>query len=135
MIWIDAEQYCITIPRGDTGLFTVNIFDSYVDEDTDMAVFAVWRKNQIDESPLIQKVLPIIDGAVVILLTEEDTKHIRGNDYNWDVLLYKNTKPLEESELLDGPITHTFSERHSLLSDSNKGLPTFRILEVNDNSL
>ena len=42
MIWIDPEQYCIIIPRGDTGLFTVNIFDSYVNEETDMAVFAVW---------------------------------------------------------------------------------------------
>ena len=131
MIWIDPEQYCIIIPKGDTGLFTVNIFDSYVNEETDMAVFAVWRKNQINEQPLIKKVLPIIDGAVVILITEDDTKDIRGGDYNWDVMLFKNIKGSGELEE-DESISNVFSERHSLLSDSHTGLPTFRILEVND---
>ena len=95
MICIDPEQYCIIFPKGDTGLFTVNIFDSYVNEETDMAVFAVWRKNQINEQPLIKKVLPIIDGAVVILITEDDTKDIRGGDYNWDVMLFKRMNPYQ----------------------------------------
>lgn len=131
MIWIDPEQYCITIPKGDTGLFTVNIFDSYVNEETDMAVFAVWRKNQINEQPLLKKVLPIIDGAIVILIKEDDTKDIRGGDYNWDVMLFKNIKGSGELEE-DESISNVFSERHSLLSDSHRGLPTFRILEVND---
>ena len=126
MIWIDPEQYCIIIPKRDTGLFTVNIFDSYVNEETDMAVFAVWRKNQINEQPLIKKVLPIIDGAVVILITEDDTKDIRGGDYNWDVMLFKNIKGSGEIEE-DESISNVFSERHSLLSDSHRGLPTFRI--------
>lgn len=130
MIWIDPEQYCITIPKCDTGLFTVNIFDSYVDEETDMAVFAIWRKNQINEQPLVKKVLPIIDDAVVILIKEDDTKDIRGGDYNWDVILFKNAKLLGEKETEEA-IVDVFSERHSLLSDSNRGLPTFRILEVN----
>lgn len=93
-----AEVACnntITITRGDSAVFTLDIFDllkeKYIPEEGDTIRFAV-KKNYTDPEPLIVKDIPI--SSMELILMPEDTKNldsgpVRGR-YKYDIELQRN---------------------------------------------
>lgn len=93
-----AEVACnntITITKGDSAIFTLDIFDrqkqTYTPVEGDTIRFAV-KKNYTDAEPLIVKDIPI--ATMELILMPEDTKNlesgpVRGR-YKYDIELHRD---------------------------------------------
>ena len=72
----------IEVTRGDTLSFRVNITGRELPEGT-IGLFTIKQRPK-DEVVVVEKRIPIVDGAISIILTSEDTD-ITAKTYYWDL--------------------------------------------------
>jgi len=84
-----VEGTTIRMTRGDTATLTIH-FDGDIPEDGTLCVMSV-KTNVFASTPLIEKSLPVEDGAVTFDLLAEDTIPLAVGEYKWDIRLFYET--------------------------------------------
>lgn len=76
----------ITITRGDSVRFEIALKNRDIKDGT-MAVFTVKDTPWEPCSPVIEKILDVMDGRVSVVLEPEDTEGLHPGHYVWDLRL------------------------------------------------
>lgn len=81
----------IYIPKGEPGSFDIQ-YTSEPPADGTRILFSV-KKDEDDETALIEKVMEAADGKITVELTSEDTDLEPGN-YKWDLVEENGYRPI-----------------------------------------
>ena len=85
------HKHEIHIPRGEPGSFDIQ-YTSEPPADGTRILFSV-KKDEDDETALIEKVMEAADGKITVELTSEDTDLEPGN-YKWDLVEENGYRPI-----------------------------------------
>lgn len=109
----------ITLPKGDTMLFNVDIQGGEFPAGT-VAVFGV--KNA--KRTVLSKVFTIVDNRVVVRLTNADTRNLPTGRYNWDIRIVTDPEYDEEGNV------RAEDDSDDVISIFSGSMPLFEIVEV-----
>lgn len=87
----------LTLPKGDTGSFTLPIRGQV--NKGDIAVFSV--KNPLTRTTVIEKYLDASEKHIMISLELEDTINLPAGKYFWDIKIYRSPIFDEDGALID----------------------------------
>ena len=125
MLRIDKDN-TISIPRGDSGVFLIELDTTMEFTEEDKSIFAIKRSKS--KEPAIYKIIPIIKVndvyTITVRLSNEDTRNLLG-DYEWDIRIVKDALINDEGRVIAGDV---ISDVHSLFALDS--LPIFQIVEV-----
>lgn len=85
------HNHDIYIPKGEPGSFDIQ-YTSEPPADGTRILFSV-KKDEDDETALIEKVMEAADGKITVELTSEDTDLEPGN-YKWDLVEENGYRPI-----------------------------------------
>lgn len=125
MLRVDKNNN-IRIPRGDSGVFLLELDTTMEFTENDKSIFAVKRSKS--KEPAIYKIIPLVKVndiyTITVRLSNEDTRDLLG-DYEWDIRIVKDAQLNEEGKVVAGNV---ISDVHSLFALDS--LPIFQIVEV-----
>ena len=114
----------ITLPRGDTLLFTIRMNREFPDGTA--AVFGICgARRGLPTTNVFTKTFPVNGSEIIVLLANRDTRGIAAGSYLWDVRI------VTDPEYDDGGSVKCDDETDNVTSIYSGGvMPTFTLTEV-----
>lgn len=130
---VEGEEAPAQFPEGTVALFAVSQKQSrlaslqYQNVRIASGLQTVSQAAASSYTPVLRKVFPLeYDGAIIVYLTNADTRAIAAGDYVWDVRIVTDPEYDESGNVI---CDDTTDEVISLFSGGN-GMPKFTVTEV-----